>query len=231
MDEMSNMPVTPAGSRPFYQVWLDALTKPNEYNFAEMANSSNASTGKAYLWVFLVSLVSVFVSLLISELFSSFGLQQAQRSNTYLIGLVCMVPIVAGLSVLGLIISAGLTQWVAGMFKGAGTFNQLVYVFGAISAPMTLISTVLSIFYSIPFLGLCLWPISILIFLYILLLEVVAVKGVNKFGWGPAIGSVLTIPALLFLCSCVVIVVLMLLGPAIGSTFSSINQSLGGSGY
>lgn len=144
-----------------------------------------------------------------------------------LIGLVCGIPIAAGFSVLGFIIGTALIQWVAGMFKGAGTFNQLAYVFGAISAPITLISAVLSIFYAIPFLGFCLWPLSILLFLYVLVLEVMAVKGVNRFGWGEAIGSVL-IPFAVILCivGACVFVSLMALGPTIGNVFSTIQQSL-----
>ena len=44
-----------------------------------------------------------------------------------------------------------------------------------------------------------------------------------------AVGSVL-LPGLVigFVCGCLVIAILMLLGPAIGDVFSTINQSLGG---
>ncbi len=226
-NQMSNAPMVPAGSTSFFQTWTEALTKPNEQTYAAMATSPEASASKAYLWVFLASLVSFFISAIIQAVYLALTQNSDRSTSSMLIGLVCGIPIAAGFSVLGFIIGTALIQWVAGMFKGAGTFNQLAYVFGAISAPITLISAVLSIFYAIPFLGFCLWPLSILLFLYVLVLEVMAVKGVNRFGWGEAIGSVL-IPFAVILCivGACVFVSLMALGPTIGNVFSTIQQSL-----
>ena len=54
-----NMPVSNApmpssgGSKSFFQVWIDALTKPNENTFAEIASSPNAKATTAYIWVFV----------------------------------------------------------------------------------------------------------------------------------------------------------------------------------
>jgi hypothetical protein len=63
--------------------------------------------------------------------------------------------------------------------------------------------------------------------LYILVLQIMAVKGVNQFGWGPAIGS-LFIPAIaiLLVCCCAAAIVGALTGAALGNIFSTINQSL-----
>jgi Yip1-like protein len=228
-NQMSNAPVTPAGSTPFFQTWVNALTKPSEQTYAAMATSPEASASKAYLWVFLTALISFFIGAVINAILISMNQQGGSQSNSSLIGLVCAVPIGAGLSVVGFMIGTGLVQWLAGLFKGAGTFNQLAYVFGAISAPVTLISSVLSVFNAIPFLGLCLWPVSILLFLYVVVLQVMAVKGVNRFGWGEAAGSVL-IPFVVLVCILGVCVIgaLMVMGPTIGNVFSSINQSLQG---
>jgi len=228
-NQMSNAPMMSGGPKSFIQVWMDALTKPNEQNYADMAAAPGASAGKAYLWVFLTSLVSYFIIALVQ--FAVVGLggnaHGSRDLTTSLVSLICAIPIGAGFVVLGFMIGTALVQWVAGMFKGAGTFGQLAYVFGAISAPATLVSSLLSIFYAIPFLGLCLWPVSIILGLYVLVLEVIAVKGVNRFGWGEAIGSVL-IPGLVLGClvALCVFVALLALGPAIGNVFSTINQSL-----
>ncbi|MBI3738463.1 MAG: YIP1 family protein [Chloroflexi bacterium] len=228
-NQMSNAPMMSSGPKSFIQVWMDALTKPNEQNYADMAAAPGASAGKAYLWVFLTSLVSYFIIALVQFAVAGLGgnAQGSRDLTTSLVSLICAIPIGAGFVVLGFMIGTALIQWVAGMFKGAGTFGQLAYVFGAISAPVTLVSSVLSLFYAIPFLGLCLWPVSIIPGLYVLVLEVIAVKGVNRFGWGEAIGSVL-IPGLVLGClvALCVFVALMALGPAIGNVFSTINQSL-----
>jgi hypothetical protein len=63
--------------------------------------------------------------------------------------------------------------------------------------------------------------------IFAIYLQVAAVKAVNRFGWGQAVGSVL-IPlfVILFVCGCVVIGGLMIMGPIIGDVFGQINQGL-----
>ena len=231
---MSNPPApSPAGPKPFLQVWIDAVTKPVESTYSELAASPDASAGKAYLWIFLTALISYLVIFVIELLFAAIGLGGRGLGGRGLggatIGIICLVPIFAGLAVLGFMIVTAIIQWVAKLFKGMGSYNQLAYVFGAFQAPMLLVSSVLSIFYAIPFLGLCLWPISILIFVFIIYMQIAGTKAVNKFGWGEAAGSVL-LPGVVvgLICGCVVIGSLMIMGPIIGNVFSSINQSLQG---
>ena len=234
MNDQMNTPMSPApsGATSFFQIWVNALTKPGEQTYAEIASSPDASPGKAYLWIFLAALVNFVIAFAVQVLFLSFGGGNEEFQSMFgasVIMLLCAVPVLAGLGVLGFMITTGLVQWVAGLFKGTGTYSQLAYVFGAISAPTTLISSVLSIFSSIPFLGFCLWPASILLLVYVAVLNVMAVKGVNRFGWGQAIASYL-LPTVVFFGLClipiVVIAVMRLLGPTIGNTFSTISNSL-----
>ena len=97
----------------------------------------------------------------------------------------------------------------------------------AILAPFSIVAGVLSLLSAIPFIGFCFSIIIAVAGLYILVLEIMAVKGVNQFGWGAAIGA-LFIPGLVigFLCACLIGGSLMLLGPALGNVFKTINQSL-----
>jgi hypothetical protein len=204
---------------------MNVLTRPSEQTFADMAASPDAAPGKAYLWVFLAGMVSAFFTAVVQGIALAM-MDEPEFATSYLIGMFCFIPLAGGASVLGLMISAWLVQLVAGMFKGVGTYAQLAYAFGAIWTPLTLISSVLSIFYAIPFLALCLWPISILLAIYFLVLQVIAVKGLNRFGWGEAVGSVLILPLLAIVCSCLVGVAVALLGMSVGDEFSQINQSL-----
>jgi hypothetical protein len=113
------------------------------------------------------------------------------------------------------------------MFGGKGTFDQLAYVLAAISTPFTIISGILTLFSAIPFVGLCFSIVSIIAGLYVLVLEVMAVKGVNQFGWGQAAGSLLL--PFIVLCCCLsvgVIGVLQVLGPRISEIFNQINNNL-----
>ena len=80
---------------------------------------------------------------------------------------------------------------------------------------------------AIPVVGLCFRIVIGLVGIYILVLEIMAVKGVNAFGWGPAVGAVLIpVAAILLICCCAAAIVGALTGAAIGNIFSSINSSL-----
>ena len=146
-----------------------------------------------------------------------------------LITAVCGAPVLAVIGVLFFALGTAIVQWIAKMFGGRGNFTQLAYVLSAILSPFLLLSSVLTLLSAIPFVGLCFSLVSMLAGLYVLVLEIMAVKGVNQFGWGAAIGS-LFIPGLVvgFVCGCLVIGSLMALGPIIGNVFSGINQSLQG---
>ncbi len=113
------------------------------------------------------------------------------------------------------------------MFGGQGDYGKLVYAMGTIAAPIALVSAILTLLSAIPFIGILFSVVSMVVGLYTIFLNITAVKGVNQFGWGQAIGSVLLPGAVIFLLACCCVVAdLMLMGPMIGDIFSSINQSL-----
>jgi hypothetical protein len=237
MNEPSNIPVyasTPPASEPFYQVWIKALTKPNEQTFAEIAASPNAKFTTALLWVAIGTLVSFFLSSLVqnatmNSLMAQYGVPQANGGIvSTLITAVCGAPIAAVIATIFFAIGIYIFQWIAKMFGGKGTPDQLAYAMAAISAPVSIVSGVLGLLGAIPYIGFCFGLIILLIGIYVLVLEVMAIKGVNQISWGAAIGT-LFIPLLVVICicGCVVIASLMILGPVIGNVFSTINQSLG----
>ena len=242
MNEQSNMPVMSAAPEPFYQIWIRALTKPGERTYAEFAASPNAKATTAYLWYFGAALVQVFFASLVQnaamrQMMQQFGDGQYGQyfSNsggiaTRLITAVCGAPIAAGISVLIFALSVALVQWIAKMFGGRGTYDQMAYAISAIASPFLLVSSILTLLSAIPvpFVGLCFSLLGILAGLYVLVLQVMAVKGVNQFGWGQAIGSFLIpILGIACLCACVVGGLFALLGPVIRNTFEQIQQGLG----
>jgi hypothetical protein len=118
-------------------------------------------------------------------------------------------------------------QWIAKLFGGAGTYEKLLYAFAAITVPFTIVSSLFALLSMIPYVGICAGIFSFGLSIYALVLQVMAVKAVNRFGWGQAAGSVFIPGCVVFiLCACVVIGGLMLLAPMIGDVFSGINQSL-----
>lgn len=239
MNEQSNAPLSPmpGGSTPVYQVWMDALTKPNEQTYAMMAASPNAKSTTAFLWVFIGSLVSFFFASLVQGAMMRQLIQQYGGSDQFqfgaggignrLITIVCGAPIAAVISVIFFAALVGIVQFLARMFGGKGTFDQLAYTFAAITTPFAFVSGVLTLLSAIPYVGLCFGIVSLIAGLYVIVLQVMAVKGVNQFGWGEAAGSLLL--PFIVLCCCLsvgVIGIMRALGPAINDTFNSINQSL-----
>jgi Yip1 domain len=234
MSEQMNAPMLPppSGVSEWVSVWRDALTKPSEQTFARIAQSPNAKLTTALLWVFLGSLVNIlFASLVQGAVFrqmmqnSDFGGNEFPRmAGGGLVAAICAGPIA---SLVGFVIFVGIVQLIAKMFGGRGTFEQLAYSTAAIVAPFSLINSVFTLLAAIPFVGLCFGLVSLLGVLYVIALEVMAVKGVNQFSWGAALGSYF-LPFLVLIC-CVsigVIGTLRALGPGINEIFNSIQQSI-----
>jgi hypothetical protein len=237
MSEQMNTPMLPppSGVSEWFSVWRDALTKPSDQTFARIAQSPNAKLTTALLWVFLGSLVNaLFASFVQGAIIRQMMQNSDFGGNRFpgmagggLVAVICGVPIGAVISVVAFVIFVGIVQLVAKMFGGRGTFDQLAYATAAILAPFSLINSVLTLLTAIPFAGLCFGLVSLVAVLYVIALEVMAVKGVNQFGWGQALGSYF-LPFLVLVC-CVsigVIGALRALGPGINDIFNSIQQSI-----
>ncbi|HSO11103.1 MAG TPA: Yip1 family protein [Anaerolineales bacterium] len=236
MNEQNNTPMSPepSGFSSWFSTWMEAITKPNEQTFARLAASPNVKLSTAFLWVFLGSLVNIFVASLMQGAVMGQMLQQLGLENTPqgavgggIISVICGAPIGAVISVVFFALFTGVVQWVAKMFGGTGTFEQLAYVFAAITVPFTLISSVLTLFAAIPYVGACFGFVGLAAGIYVIVLELMAVKGVNQFGWGQAAGS-LFLPVIVLLCCLAAIIAgaLSVLAPAIQDTFNQINQGL-----
>jgi hypothetical protein len=226
MSEPSNAPMLPptSGVSGWFTVWREALTRPNEQTYARIAQSPGAKLGTAFLWVFLGSLINAFfVSLIQSNRVnqmlqnSDLGLEGfPQPAGGGLVSVICGAPVAAVITVIFFAIGVGVFQLIARMFGGQGTYEQLAYALAAIVTPLYVVSSLLTLLSLIPFVGFCFGILGFAAALYALGLEIIAVKGVNQFGWGPAVATVL-LPAFLFAC-CIAVAVaglVSLLGPEI----------------
>ena len=240
MEQMpSNAPVSEAKPGPagWFQVWMKAFTKPSEQTFIELTDGPEAVAKTAYIWMFIAGTVSGIVQAILRGIYTAMGttpqlpipgFEQFQQPtsgdpNSAIVSIVisiCASPLVGLISVLFFAIGVAITQWIAKLFSGTGTYDKLAYATAAISLPYSIITAVLSLFGAIPFVGYCTGIISFGLGLYVLYLQIAAVKAVNRFGWGQAAGSVL-IPGfvVLLVCGCLVFGSLMILGPAIGNSF------------
>lgn len=233
MNQQENAPMLPppSGFSAWVDVWRDALTRPSEQTYAAIAQSPNARSTTAFVWIFLGSLVSFFLSSLVQGRLMEqilqnpdLGMQGFPRATGGgLVAAICGAPIGALTSVIVFAIFVGIVQLIARMFGGRGTFDQLAYATAAIVAPFSLISGILSLLAAIPFVGLCFGLLSLIALVYVVALEVMAVKGVNQFGWGQALASYF-LPFLVLICciSVGMISLFRMLGPAISDIFNSL---------
>ena len=136
------------------------------------------------------------------------------RAGSIAFLLLCIVPLGAILAVLGTVIYTALVNLVAGALGGKGNFNQLVYLFSAITAPMGLASSLLGI---IPIVSCLTLPLGI----YSLYLQLLAVKTVHQVDWVRAAVSVLVLVILVVLIAavCAFAILVPVLGEAMRSSF------------
>jgi hypothetical protein len=197
------------------QAWLISLTQPNEMSYTALAEDPSASIRKGFAWVFVSGLIASGVASVLRLAFISTalsGLEQSSDMTTEigivaLITLACLIPFSAALAGVGLMIYAGIEQFVAGALGGEGSFARLYYVMAAYTAPISLAAALLAL---IPFLGAC---VSGLLGFYSLGLNALAIKSVNRFGWGSAVLSMIV--PLIFVVLIFVIVFFALVYPAL----------------
>jgi hypothetical protein len=226
VDVGSLSPVPASTPLAWPEVWLKALTSPSVETYATLVRDPGATSSRAYLWIFLTSLVGFGLSSLVQWVFTSvFGSASPGAASSAALAsplalLVCGAPVAGVISVVSLMLSAGVSQLVAAALGGTGTYAKLAYALAAYLAPLTLISGVIG---SIPLVNCLALPLGI----YGLVLNIIAVKAVHQFSWGKAIAaSVVVFAGILIVVALITIVILALLGPAIGNVFSNIVQDI-----
>jgi hypothetical protein len=95
--------------------------------------------------------------------------------------------------------------------------------------PYSVITAVLTLVGIIPFVNILTGLVGLALFIYTVILGVLAVKAVDNLDTGKAAGAVILPGLVIFLvvCCCAVIAGVAM-GSVIGEVFDSINQSLGG---
>jgi hypothetical protein len=238
MSEYPNEPIVP-GSGPemsLIDTWMEAFTKPREETYARIVAQPRANATNAFLWVFIASLLTSLVSLVASlggqmETFRQMlppeianQLPSGADASVGIGTIICGAPVGAVFAVIVFAISTALIQWVAKLFGGIGTFDKLAYAFSSVVVPYSIVASILALLGIIPYVGILTGLISFALSIYLIVLEVLAVKAVHRLDTGKAIGAVL-LPALVILlivCCCIAIGVSALI-PVMGETFQNFN--------
>lgn len=226
----SNTPVMESKPGPagWLQVWIKAITKPGEQTFIEISESPDAKIQTALIWATIAGFlggIGVGIGLALRSFIQNGGSSDGMGTIAMFI---CGYPIaLAIINPITLALSTALFQWIAKLFGGVGSYEKLIYSLAAVAVPITIVSGAINLLSGIPIVGICIGIFSFLVSIYAIVLNITAVKAVNRFGWGQAAGSVL-IPAVVIgiFCGCIVFGGMLLLGPAIRDVFYQINQSL-----
>ncbi len=225
--------------RPFGEIpglWLK-VTQMTEAFFAEEA--PRASQGNTLIGVLVYAVVSAILTAL--AVLVSGGLQalsqlpelgrQPELGATYGASLGGLGGVVLCYTCIGLIavplsfyFSNGLNYLGARVLGGTGSFGTQAYLMSLFVVPLGMVTGLVGI---VPFAGGCL---AALVGIYTLFLNVRLNKVVHQLTTGPATVAALWPLALVLIVlagAFVIIGVLILTGPAIGSAFSNIIQNLG----
>lgn len=224
MTTPSAQPALPGPTLPWSQVWLSALTRPTEQSYQILLDDPAAKPTRGLLWV---GITSLFASAIYALTQMAFRPEMDQfmdqlereagagaRAGTLLFLVLCSIPLGAIFAVLGMVIYTALVNFVAGRLGGTGNFNQLVYLFSAITAPMAVASSLLSV---IPIVACLTVPLAI----YSLYLQLLAVKTVHRVDWVRAAASVLVLVILAVVIGvvCAVAIFLPVFREAMRGTF------------
>ena len=225
MSQESEPPVASHAAESFSwsEVWLRAVTRPSVVTFESLLQDPNATTQRAYIWIVSSALIAYLISLALTAVLSE--VLQAGAIVELALGLaicgLCGAIIAPLLSVLALVVNVGLMHLCARILDETGTFGQLIYAVAAYQAPLALISGVLGVVPGVRYLAFA-------IAIYVIVLNVIAVQSVHRFGWGKSVVCAVVVPIVLtVLLACVIIAILMLIGPAVGSVFSTIIEEIG----
>ena len=196
-----------------WQTWLKASTSPSDATFADLRQKPNANITTAVIWMAIYGAIAAIAGLVSSLIFagtvqgalpsvlqqldlSPEEMAQAEQALRFLPG---NVAVGAGFSSLAnilwvpvwFLIGVGIYHLIAKLLGGTGEYGRLAYLSAAFSAPLGIVTTLLSL---IPLAG-CVTP---LIGIYTLVLSYFAVKVEHQLSSGRAI-MVILIPALVLI--------------------------------
>ncbi len=208
MDTISAQPATP---RKWYQIWLHVWGNPGVESFDSILKEPDHSAGRGFTWIAVVSLISAVVLS-----FGTVALLQSAAPNiwgNFFLTFICQVILTPIFAVIGLIISTGIYHLLSRLFSSTGTWSDLVFCMSAVAAPSSVIGSIVTLPF---FLFTNLYspsPLSIFIIvvaglislafgIYVIILNVNAIRAAEQIGTAQAIGTILAPIVIAVLISC-----------------------------
>jgi hypothetical protein len=198
---MESLPPQPATPRKWYQIWIDVLTHPKADTFRAILQEPDVKISRAFTWVAVTSFIGYLVYLLVyGLLLPDLNIFGNIRVTWYWLCLTIAAPV---MTIVGMAIMGALYHWIASLFGGRGAWDNLVYCFSAISAPISLITMLVSALFIVltagqPQLMICASLVMLPLSIYAIVLYVSAIAAVEELPTGKAV-LVYFIPVIIIL--------------------------------
>ncbi len=219
----------------WFSIWVEAVARPSERNYIEIARRGDLRTGLiwlsiTYLVLFLIILAFGAVTMLFAAsdgaysdldpnpveavvILAAIGCCGALGYVALGVGMICLIT--------------ALSHAIAKAFGGTGDFGQLLYCVAAYTVPTTIVSIILSVLAQIPCVGILFGLLSTAIGIYTLVLNVTAIKAVHYIETGQAfLSSTFMLSVALLVVFCVVIGILSPEGLSVSNIFSNVIEGL-----
>lgn len=198
-----------AKSHAFYEVWITALAMLDFEAYGNALNDPEAGAGRAFEWMGYAGIVGgliIGLTLPLDPRFSElenmpgfmglFGYNTAIFAVMFALAMALLMPII---SIIGLAITAGIQNFLAGFMGGIGDYGRTIYALAAYMAPMVILSAV---FNAIPVAGQCL---TSFLGIYNLVLNARALSAAHSLSTGKAIAVIFLPSILIFIFTCVIL--------------------------
>lgn len=183
--------ITAGKSLSWIETWIKAVTRPSVATYEEIISDPLAGLRRAYTWMIVSSMIGLVIYITAGYLYSRDTLKVLDEAlGSMFLVFLCYVPLGTLWILFQRVIYTGMSQFIAGLLGGKGEFAILFYAFAVFFAPISIIRSLIG---SIPSVRI----LSELFGLYEIFLSVIAVKAVQKFGWGRAMIS--CVPLWIFL--------------------------------
>jgi MFS family permease len=216
---MTTEMIQPEKPRKWYEIWWDVWIHPGLAPFKAILSEPGNNITRGFIWIgvtsFIVTLVSYLFSALVSNLMAdAIGGEMFKNYSGYTISYICGILLSPLFAILGIAVSALVYHWIAKLLGGRGNWNDLLFCLSAVNAPASIIGGVIALisllFFQSPVLLFLPTMVALALAVYILVLNVNAIKAAEDVGTWPALGAIF-IPTLIGVavvtcCSLVILV-------------------------
>jgi hypothetical protein len=197
----------------FYDVWMTVLSMTRMDTYVKMLDDPEAGAGRAFEWIAYSGIISGLIlpfAILTNPQFSQLkGMPEFNKlfGNLGTGALLMMLGLIMALlmpifSVIGLAISAGIQNFLAGFMGGIGDFGHTAYALAAYLAPIAILSAAIG---AIPVVGQCLTSVF---GIYSIILNVRALMASHSLSVGQALGVIFLPSIVIMIFGCVAVLMI-----------------------